>query len=212
MACPPVVIDRENDRVGRLPSGRFSSCEGRELVENALSALVRAYVVSRQKRWHHSGMKHGRLCAIGHNLADSMASGLAFVIGYHPMDVFAEAASSPGGVIEVDFLKGGIVRGKASENLKTAAARFAEVLPVFCQENGAEAADFVSLSAAFDATALERRMLLVVTDRNGYSSTTEYAGIPLKRVRVLDSLVRIRRTPRQTGARSNEAAGIRSMP
>jgi hypothetical protein len=173
---------------------------------------MRAYVVSGQKRWHYLGMKHDRLCAIGHNLADSMASGLAFVIGYHPMDVFGEAASSPGGVIEVDFLKGGIVRGEASENLKAAAARFAEVLPVFCQQNGAEAEDFVALSAAFEATALQRRVLLVITDRNGHSSTTEYAGRPLKRVRVLDSLGRIRRTPRQAARGTIEAAAIRPMP
>ena len=157
-------------------------------------------------------MKHDRLCAIGHNLADSMASGLAFVIGYHPMDVFGEAASSPGGVIEVDFIKGGILRGEASENLKAAAARFAEALPLFCQENGAEAGDFAVLSASFEATALEQRVLLAVTDRNGHSSTTEYAGVPLKRVRVLDSLGRIRKTPRRASARGIGEAAIRPMP
>ena len=157
-------------------------------------------------------MKHDRLCAIGHNLADSMASGLACVIGYHRTDVFGEAASSPGGIIEVDFLKGGIVRGEASESLKEAAARFAEVLPVFCQENGAEAADFEALSAAFEATALGPRVSLVVTDRNGHSSTTEYAGVPLRRVRVLDGLGRIRRAPRRAVARGVEAASARPIP
>lgn len=141
-----------------------------------------------------------------------MASGLAFVIGYHPMDVFGEAASSAGGVIEVDFLKGDIVRGKASENLKAAAARFAEVLPVFCRENGAEAADFEALSAAFAATPLGPRVSLVVADRNGHSSTTEYAGVPLKRVRVLDGLGRIRRAPRRAGARGVETAVVSPIP
>ena len=154
-------------------------------------------------------MKHDHLCAIGHNLADSMASGLAFVIGCHQLDVFGEAASSPGGVIEVDFLSGGIVRGKASENLKAAAARFAKVLPVFCQKNGAEAADFEALSAAFEVTVLGPRVSLVVTDRNGHSSTTEYAGVPLKRVRVLDNLGRIRRAPRRAGAKDVETAALR---
>ena len=148
-------------------------------------------------------MKHDHLCAIGHNLADSMASGLGFVIGYHPMDVFGEAASSRGGVIEVDFLNGRIVRGEASDNLKAAAARFAEILPGFCRDNRAEASDFANLSAVFDATTLERRVSLFVTDRNGHSSTTEYAGIPLKRLRVLDNLGRIRRTPRRAGAAGN---------
>ncbi|HUD30787.1 MAG TPA: hypothetical protein VMQ93_18115 [Novosphingobium sp.] len=145
-------------------------------------------------------MKHYRLCAIGHNLADSMASGLGFVIGYHPMDVFSEAALSSDGMIEVDFLRGCIVRGEASENLKAAAARFAEVLPKFCQQNGAQVADFESLSAVFDAKAVEPRVFLTVTDQNGHSSTTDYMGLPLKRVRVIDELGRIRRKPRREAA------------
>ena len=148
-------------------------------------------------------MKHDRLCAIGHNLADSMASGLGFVIGYHEMDVFGEAASSLGGVIEVDFLNGCVIRGEASDSLKAAVAQFAKALPDFCRENGAEATDFQALSVVFDATALERRALLAVTDRNGHSSTTEYAGIPLKRLRVLDDFGRVRRAPRRVGATSN---------
>jgi hypothetical protein len=67
-----------------------------------------------------------------------MACGNAFLIGSCWLDVFGEAASSQAGVIEVDFLNGSIVRGEASENLKFAAARFAEVLPGFCRDNGAE--------------------------------------------------------------------------
>lgn len=126
-----------------------------------------------------------------------MASGLAFVIGYHQMDVFGEAASSQDGLIEIDFLNGCIVRGNASDSLKHGAVRFAEVLPDFCRENGAEASDFQALSAIFDATTLERRVLLFVTDRNGRSSTTEYSGNPLKRLKVLDGLGRIRRMPRK---------------
>ena len=50
-------------------------------------------------------MRHDKLCAIGHNLADSLASGLCFVIGYWGTDVFGEAAAGDG-VIEVDFLNG----------------------------------------------------------------------------------------------------------
>lgn len=143
-------------------------------------------------------MKHDQLCAIGHNLADSMASGLGFVIGYHPMDVFGEAASSPGGAIEVDLLNGRVVRGNASQSLTAAAVRFAEVLPTFCKSNGAQTKDFEALSATFDATGLERRVLVTVSDRNGHQSVTEYAGVPLKRLRVLDSLGRVRRTARRT--------------
>lgn len=129
-----------------------------------------------------------------------MASGLGFVIGHYPMDVFGEAASSPEGLIEVDFLNGRVVRGRSSGNLEMAVARFAEALPKFCERNGAQAADFKVLSATFDATPLGQRVLLLVTDQSGRSSTTEYRGVPLKRLKVLDDLGRIRKRPRQVGA------------
>lgn len=127
-----------------------------------------------------------------------MASGLSFVIGYYPMDVFGEASSLPEGVIEIDFLNGRVVRGNASQSLKAAAARFAEVLPTFCKSNGAHAEDFEALSATFDVTGLDQKVLVTVSDRNGHRSVTEYAGVPLKRLRALDSLGRVRRTPRRT--------------
>lgn len=118
------------------------------------------------------------------------------MIGYHPVDIFAEAGLSKDGVIEVDFLHGLIVRGNASGKLKAAAASFAGVLPRFCQDNGASVADFEALSATFEVTTLERRVLLTVADRRGRRSVTEYRGIPLKRLRVLDRLGRIRRVGR----------------
>jgi hypothetical protein len=87
--------------------------------------------------------------------------------------------------------------GEASGSLKAVAAHFAEALPGFCRDNGAETTDFEALTAVFDGTELERRMSLFVTDRSGHSSITEYAGVPLKRLRMLDDRGRIRRTPRR---------------
>lgn len=141
-------------------------------------------------------MKHDQLCAIGHNLADSLASGLCFVIGYRDTDVFGEAAASEDGVIEVDFLKGTIVQGRASDGLKDAAREYSEALPDFCRRNGAEAADFTSLTATFDATPTERRAIVTVVDREGHGSQITYYGIPLKRPKVLDPLGRVRRAGR----------------
>jgi hypothetical protein len=109
-------------------------------------------------------MKHDRLCAIGHNLADSLASGLCFVIGYHPTDIFGEAALNKDGTIGIDFLHGRIVRGVVSAGLRPAIARFGEVFPKFCRGNEAKEDDFETLSALFDATELKRRVLL---SRNG---------------------------------------------
>lgn len=142
-------------------------------------------------------MKHDRLCAIGHNLADSIASGLAFVIGYYPIDVFGEAASSPESLIEVDFLQGRIVRGNPSADLKAAVALFAEALPAFCQKNGAEADDFETLSAVFHGTGQNSQVSLVVADRRGRRSVTRYMGAPLKRLRVRGTDGLVRRAPRK---------------
>ncbi|AZO10537.1 MULTISPECIES: hypothetical protein [unclassified Mesorhizobium] len=142
-------------------------------------------------------MKHERLCAIAHNFADSMASGLGFVVGYCQTDVFGEAAISTGGVIEIDFLRGSVVRGRPSDQLKSAAVIFGQAFPAFCKRNGAEVTDFQSFLAAFDARGGRCRAVLTVVDRNGRSSLTEYDGVPLKRLRVLDTLGRIRRKTRQ---------------
>lgn len=145
-------------------------------------------------------MKHDKLCAIGHNLADSLASGLCFVIGYWGTDVFGEAAAGDG-VIEVDFLNGLIVHGTGSANLRGAVARFRDVLPSFCVANGADISDFITLRARFSMTALDRKVSLKVTDASGKCTVTDYSGVPLKRLKVLDPMGRVRRIPRLTPSR-----------
>jgi hypothetical protein len=47
-------------------------------------------------------MKFGTLKSIGHNIAESLASGIGMMIGVYEMDVFGEAAAAPQGYIEVD--------------------------------------------------------------------------------------------------------------
>jgi hypothetical protein len=39
-------------------------------------------------------MKFGELKSIGHNIADSLASGIGLMIGVYEMDIFGEAANS----------------------------------------------------------------------------------------------------------------------
>ena len=147
-------------------------------------------------------MRHGILCAIGHNLADSLGSGMCFVIGMWSTNVFGEAANAEE-AIEVDFLNGQIIRGACSENLQSAVKRFGEILPDFCRANGADVTHFTGLSASFHATSLGPRVSLHVADRSGKCSTTEYSGYPLKRVRAIDPQGRVRRSPRQILARAD---------
>jgi hypothetical protein len=126
-----------------------------------------------------------------------MASGLSIAVGYYQTEVFKEAAASPEGVVEIDFLHGIVVRGHPSQQLKNAAVIFGQAFPSFCKKNGADVADFQSFLAAFDAKGGRRRTVLTVADLNGRRSVTEYDGVPLKRLRVLDTLGRIRRKTRQ---------------
>ncbi len=143
-------------------------------------------------------MKHNLLHAIAHNLADSLANGVSFLIGYWETPVFEEAASSTDGIIEVDFLTGEIRRGEASENLRKAVVEFARVLPDFVARHGASAEDFEELSASFSTDNFGRLVRVIVADRTGRRDATNYRGAPLKRPKVLDDRGRprpARRTP-----------------
>ena len=51
-------------------------------------------------------MKFNELKSIGHNIADSLASGIGLLTGDYDFDVFGEAAGSPEGFILVDLLTG----------------------------------------------------------------------------------------------------------
>jgi hypothetical protein len=140
-------------------------------------------------------VKHAQLRAIAHNLADSIAGGLSFVLGIYELDVFGEARISPGGAIAIDFLAGKVTEGQASASLSRAAALAAETLPDFCRKHGASTADFAELSVRFFSDSVGHRAEVAVTDDTGIRSVTEYSGIPLKRVRVLDPLGRLRPAP-----------------
>lgn len=81
---------------------------------------------------------------------------------------------APGGVIEIDFLRGHVVRGRASQGLESAAVIFGQAFPNFCKKNGVEATDFRIFLAAFDARGGRRRAMLIAEDSNGRRSLTEY--------------------------------------
>jgi len=140
-------------------------------------------------------MKHAQLCAVAHNLADSMACGMCFVIGMYPVNVFADARRSEGGTITVDFLTGAITQGQASPELAGAARIFAADLPIFCRKHRTSTDDFTELSVSFSSEGGQQLATVSVTDRKGRHSATDYAGLPLKRVRMFDAFGRVRRKP-----------------
>lgn len=143
-------------------------------------------------------MKHGELVSIAHNLADSLASGIGLMIGVYEMDVFGEGARSAGGTIGVDFLKGVVVEGEASASLRRAVALYGEALPGLCERHRGSIEDVRRLEARFWSDEIGPRFEVMVEDAAGRSSTTPYAGLPGKRLRVLDRSGRVRRKPRET--------------
>lgn len=138
-------------------------------------------------------MKIGALQSIGHNLADSVASGLGFLIGVYSMDVYGEASAMPEGYIEVDFLTGATTGGKPSSSLARALKLYSEIaLPRLCETHGATLCEFRRLDVRFWPGPMYGRFEVKVEGRKGRVSTAEYEGAPGRRVKVLDHLGRLR--------------------
>ncbi len=135
-------------------------------------------------------MKHDELRSIGHNLADSLASGVGFLIGLYTTDVFGEASKSPAGFLIVDFLNG-TIQGHASASLAKAVSLYRDALPSLCEKHGASLSYFRELTARYSVDALGERVLVTVEDQNGRRSTDAYVGAPLRHVKITDSLGRI---------------------
>ena len=113
-------------------------------------------------------MKFGTLKSIGHNIADSLASGIGMMIGVYELHVFEEAAASPEGFIEVDFLTGQSVGGKPSRELARAFELYSRALPGLCRRHGGESAEFRELKARFWGMPLSC----------GFTVTIEHKTIP----------------------------------
>jgi hypothetical protein len=139
-------------------------------------------------------MKHDDLRSIAHNIADSLASGMGFLIGLYEMNVFREAADSPKGRLTVDFLHGIAIDGNASPSLSKALLHYRDALPALCERHGISASAFRELTVQyFVAGIYGRRFLVTVEDQAGRRSVDEYEGIPGRRVMGVDHLGRLRR-------------------
>ncbi len=80
-------------------------------------------------------MKLGELKSLGHNLADSFASGIGLLVGVYAMDVFAEAAASDQGYIEINFLDASASGSAVSATLQGAIESYSNALPAFCKKH-----------------------------------------------------------------------------
>jgi hypothetical protein len=140
-------------------------------------------------------MKHAQLRSVAHNLADSFACGMGFMIGVYEMDVFGEAAGSAGGAIAVDFLAGTVVEGEASPSLRRAVALYRDALPGLCARHGGSIDDFSELKVRYWSIPTGRRFAVTVEDASGRRSTTEYGGLAAQRLKIIDGQGRLRPKP-----------------
>lgn len=129
-------------------------------------------------------MKFDALCAIGHNLADSLASGCGLLVGSYAMDVFGEAAHSPCGFIEVDLLTGAWSGGPPSEKLAQAFRDYAGLgLDRLCASHRTDRTAFAALTARFAVDRVHGvHFTVTTTDHRGRCSEGHYNGWPGRRV------------------------------
>jgi hypothetical protein len=130
-------------------------------------------------------MRHADLRAVGHNIADSVASGIGLMIGVYDMDIFKEARSQAPGYIEVDFLVGTSSGVPASESLQIAIALYTRAaLPDLCAKHSVDVSEVRSIRARFGVdSALGRTYVVTVEDARGKRSETQYLAWPGRRLR-----------------------------
>src|ERR1700754_245372 len=138
-------------------------------------------------------MKFDELRSIGHNIADSLASGVGLLVGVYEMDVFGEARRTPEHCIVVDFLSEEIIEGRASRSLAHAIALYGKALPDLCAKHRGSHAMFGELTTRYSVDAHGPRFVVTVEDHEGHRAVDEYEGVPGRRIRTLDHLGRVRR-------------------
>jgi hypothetical protein len=127
-------------------------------------------------------MKIGELTSFGHNVADSLASGICFMAGLYSVDIHREAAASKEGHITVDFLTGKTSGGAISDDLDHAVKRYAELLPELAKRHSIDISEITVFSARFGTDNVAGpHFLVTVESSDGRQSVDQYAGIPGKR-------------------------------
>lgn len=129
-------------------------------------------------------MRHKDLKAVGHNIADSLASGVGLMIGLYQTNIFAEAAAEAPGYIDVDFLAGATDGSPASQSLRRCVAIYSkEALPELCQKHGVDLTQVRVVQARFSVHVVYGpRYIVTVEDLRGRRSIEHYAGYSGRRL------------------------------
>ena len=129
-------------------------------------------------------MKLGKLKSVGHNIADSLASGIGLMIGVYQMNVFAEAEAEDEGFVVVDFLAGSTTGRAVSEGFRDAVKLYRDALPDLCAKHGVAPSAFRTLAVRYGTDRVYGPHFTVTVEaRDGTRSTDRYVGVPGKRLR-----------------------------
>lgn len=142
-----------------------------------------------------AAMKHAKLRAVAHNLADSLASGVSLLTGAYELDLYGDAARAPGERLVLDLMNGAVIEGALSPALATALARLGPEFARLCAAAGTEPGDCRRAIARFHARAGACGFTLLIEDRAGRTTEADYEGTPAHRARDRDAQGRIRRRP-----------------
>ncbi len=135
-------------------------------------------------RYSARAMKFGELKSIGHNIADSLESGIGLLNGVYGTDIFGEASGSPEGHITVDFLSGSSEGGKPSETLEKAIYECRGALAKLCERHGVEVSAFKTLIARYGVDKVYGgHFTVTVEDQKGRCSVDQYSGMGGRRLR-----------------------------
>ena len=127
-------------------------------------------------------MKIGELTSFAHNVADSLASGICFMVGMLGVDIHGEAAASPEGHITVDLLRGTASGSPVSSDLRFAIERYSQHLPELARRHGIDSAEIAVMTARFGTDPVEgTHFLVTVESTDGRRSVDQYVGVPGRR-------------------------------
>lgn len=131
-------------------------------------------------------MKLGVIRAVAHNYAHSLASGISLATGFHELDVYRDAATSPGGRLRLDLMNGKVLEGVASADLVVALSRIPPLFAEGCRRAGGSREDVKRAEAMFSFSGLEEGFILEIEDMKGRRSAADYSGSGSRRSRDLD--------------------------
>jgi hypothetical protein len=140
-------------------------------------------------------MKHSQLRSVAHSLAASLGGGVSLITGSYDLDLYGDAALSPGRELTIDLMNGKVMKGIPSPSLSVAVQRIPREFDRLCGAAGFSRDDCRVATACFYWDPRQSGFRLTIEDNSGQASETEYTGSPAKRVLERDDKGRVRRVP-----------------